>query len=137
MDLKWNYGGNVFPFDITSPDCLGRMSKVFSLKDGLDGDDSALSPAEKAERICSAVRSFFSALFGEEDSALITGETRSAARCVEAYLDFIAFLGRQIDDFARIREAVEEKYALRASSLADCAADCAADCRESDGHNGI
>ena len=120
MDQMWNYGGMNFPFDISNPDCLEKMGKVFSIKDGLDEDGGTLSPSEKAERLCSTVRAFFSVLFGDDKSSLICGSEKSAARCAEAYLDFIAFLGRQIDNFARIREAVEEKYALRVSSLAEC-----------------
>lgn len=119
MDQNWTYGGGKYPFDISDADCLERMSTVFkSVHNDTDWDEGSLTPAEKAERTCNAIRRFFSALFGNDASREICGEKQSAARCSEAYLDFIAFLNRQINEFAKIREAVEERYSSRAAALA-------------------
>lgn len=118
MDQMWTFLGQEYPFDISDAECLDKMGKVFSVADELDSDDEGLSPSEKAEKLCKTVRSFFAVLFGEEGSQNICGLNQSAARCTEAYLDFIAFLNRQVDEFSRIRELIEQKYSMRASSLA-------------------
>ena len=119
MTTQWIWDGTGYTFDISEAECISRISDVFAGRKELFPDDAALTPSQKAENICHAVRIFFSALFGDEKSRTICGVRQSAARCTEAYLDFISFLGRQIDEFSRIREAVEEKYAERAASLAD------------------
>lgn len=120
MDHNWNYDGRLYTFDISDAECLERMGRVFSsVREGLDGDEDKLTPAEKAVRTCDTVRGFFTALFGEEASLAICGDRQSAVRCTEAYFDFIAFLNAQINEFSHIREAIETKYAARAASLAD------------------
>ena len=125
MDRNWIFSGQKYPFDISDAECLERMSSVFSsIRGDNEEDESALTPAEKAAKTCNAIRSFFSVIFGEDASRDICGERQSAARCSEAYLDFIAFLGEQIDEFSKIREAVEERYSSRAAALQspDCGA---------------
>lgn len=118
MDQNWNFSGEKYPFDISDADCLEKMSSVFeTVGDDFDENDD-LTPAERANRTCNAIRGFFTALFGDDASREICGEKQSAARCSEAYLDFISFLNQQINDFSKIREAVEEKYSARAASLA-------------------
>ena len=119
MDQNWSFSGSKYPFDISDAECLERMSKVFeTVRSDENEDESALTPAEKAVRTCTAIRSFFTSLFGEDASREICGEKQSAARCSEAYLDFIAFLNQQITEFSKIREAVEERYSARAAALA-------------------
>lgn len=121
MDQFWHFSGENYPFDISDADCLERMGKVFSsIRGDTDEEDSSLTPSEKTVRTCNAIREFFSVLFGEKASLDICGERQSAARCSEAYLDFIAFLNEQINDFSKIREAVEARYSARASALASC-----------------
>ena len=120
MNKNWSYRGKNYTFDISNPDCLGRIGSVFPIKDGLDGEEE-LTPSEKAERICAAVRTFFTALFDDDGADEICGDGHSAADCTEAYLDFIAFLNVQLDEFARIREAVEQRYTEKAASLATVA----------------
>ena len=121
MDQNWSYGGEEYPFDISDAECLERIGKIFAILKNDDNTDGGLTPAEKAIEVCESIRSFFSALFGDEKSLEICGQKQSAARCTEAYLDFIEFLKVQIDEFSRLRQAVEERYSKRAASLASVA----------------
>lgn len=123
MDQNWNFYGNDYSFDISDADCLEKIGTVFTLARNFDEDEETLTPSEKSVKLCTAVRSFFSSLFGDEKSLVICGEKQSAARCAEAYLDFLAFLNKQIDEFSRIREAVEEKYSHRTALLAQAEQD--------------
>lgn len=118
MEHYWKWDGGEYPFDISDADCLERIGKIFASVRKELSDEDALTPAERSAKTCNTVRDMFTALFGADESLAICGKPQSAARCSEAYLDFIAFLNEQVDEFSRIREAVEARYSARAAALA-------------------
>jgi len=66
---------------------------------------------------CGILQEFFDDVFGDGSGEDICGKTLSAEAYSRAYIAFLDFVHRQVDEMTGIRQAAEERYRARAEML--------------------
>lgn len=101
----WRYRNFSVPFDFSMEDLLANLFAAVRELRKLE-----LGKSGGAERLRSAVRSFFSLIFGEDGCAALIAGFDTDRDYIDAFRDFAEFVSRVCSDAVCETLKAEEKY---------------------------
>lgn len=120
MNHTWIYGGREYHFDISSCECIEKVTSALGKLRGEADliDCTGNGTAEVIRLHCTMLREFFDTVFGSGMGVEICGEELSAENHSTAYIEFILFINTQVEALSNLRAEIEEKYLYRIDALA-------------------